>query len=172
MPKATKLGRMVTHHEGLQLITSLDPSITWPCEDTWQIKYFTYPLVLWTPMDSKHDRKVTYCKGFPPIKSHNPWNTLNHFKHVVTWNNVVNWIGYISICNRPMFTKLGKVMTCYEKVQPLNLHDLALVTWLSPFSQDFWPLNLVGCWLQGGGSERKCLSRRRLLVYCKMATLI
>ena len=28
----TKLSRMVTNYEGLQPVTSHDPSITWPCE--------------------------------------------------------------------------------------------------------------------------------------------
>ena len=30
-------------------------------------------------------------------------------------------------------------------------------------SQDLWLLNFAGCWIQGGGSARKCLSCHRLL---------
>ena len=35
---------------------------------------------------------------------------------------------------------------------------------LSPLSQDLWPLNLAGSWLQGGGPERKCISHHRVVV--------
>ena len=34
----------------------------------------------------------------------------------------------IFICNRPMATKLGKVVTYRERLQPFKSHDLTLVT--------------------------------------------
>ena len=51
---------------------------------------------------------------------------------------------------------------------PLKLHDLKLVEWqidkiISPLSQDLRPLNLTGCWLQGGCSECKRLSHYWIL---------
>ena len=66
------------------------------------------------------------------------------------------------------------VLTYCEKLPHLALRtlwssDQQVVTWqfkkfLFLLSQGFWPLKLAGCWLQGGGSARKCLSCHRLLV--------
>ena len=46
MSIATRVGRMVTYLHGLLPISSLDPSIKWPCEITWQIKHVLSPLAL------------------------------------------------------------------------------------------------------------------------------
>ena len=76
----------------------------------------------------------------------------------------------------PMVSKLGKVMTCPEKLQNLKLHELVLVMleidrFITSFSKNVWLLNLVGCWLQGGGSEYKRPSRYLLLVIFLFTTL-
>ena len=49
-----------------------------------------------------------------------------------------------------MVSKLGKVMTCPEKLQNLKLHELVLVMleidrFITSFSKNVWLLNLVGC---------------------------
>ena len=67
-------------------------------------------------------------------------------------------------------TKIDKVVTYQEVLSLLNSHDIKLVTGqinkiISPLSQDLWPLNLAGCWLQREGLECKRVSRHRLLVY-------
>ena len=67
-------------------------------------------------------------------------------------------------------SKLLHLQKTYEKVQILKSHDLTLDTWqidkvISLLSKDLWQLNLAGRWVQGGCSERKRLSRDRLLVF-------
>ena len=69
-----------------------------------------------------------------------------------------------------MATKLDKVAPCCERLEPLNSHGLTLIRQqideiTSLLSQDLWTLNLAGCWLQGGGSEVKRLSRHWLFVF-------
>lgn len=87
---------------------------------------------------------------------------------------MTNWIHYIFNCRRPLSTKLSKVVTYRERL-PISESNEALTKWptsdhvtswtkIYPLLQDLWPLNLVDCWLQGGGSERKCLSRLGLLL--------
>ena len=44
MPMATKLGKLVTWHEGLPPIMLLDPLVTWSCEIMWQTKIIISPL--------------------------------------------------------------------------------------------------------------------------------
>ena len=43
-PMTTKHGRVATYHDGLQLIKSHDPLITWSCRITWQTKIIISPL--------------------------------------------------------------------------------------------------------------------------------
>ena len=51
MSMTTKLCKGVTYHEGVPLIKSHDPRITWSCEIAWQTKIIKYPLLqcLWLP---------------------------------------------------------------------------------------------------------------------------
>ena len=44
MPMATKVGRVVTYHEGLPPIKSHDRLITWSCKITGQTKFVITPL--------------------------------------------------------------------------------------------------------------------------------
>lgn len=50
-----------------------------------------------------------------------------------------------------MVTKLAHLQKNYNRLQPLKLHDLMLLTWQidTSLSLDLWSLNLAGCWLQG-----------------------
>ena len=73
------------------------------------------------------------------------------------WNNV----DMTSLCLlgiRPMGTKLGKMMTYYERLPFLKSH-YCLITWptwgkvtnwkvISPFSQDLLSLSLAGCYFK------------------------
>ena len=51
MPMATKLGKVATDHEELPAMKLLDPSVTYFCEVTWYIKYFTslFAIDHWPP---------------------------------------------------------------------------------------------------------------------------
>ena len=67
MSMATKLGRIVTFHEGIPLRKSHDPLTTWSCEITWQTKnIFTTT----KPMATKLGSVMTYLEGLLPIKSY------------------------------------------------------------------------------------------------------
>ena len=84
MSMATKLGRIVTFHEGIPLRKSHDPLTTWSCEITWQTKnIFTTT----KPMATKLGSVMTYLEGLLPIKSYDfliiwlyeiMWQTRNH----------------------------------------------------------------------------------------------
>ena len=76
-----KHNRVVAYNEELSLIKLHDPSITWFCEVTRQIRYFICPLAL-DPMDTKHGKAVTYSEGLSPINLHNPLNM---------WSIEVRW---------------------------------------------------------------------------------
>ena len=45
-PMDTKYGKLVTYHEGLQLIKSHDHLNKWFCEVTWQIRYIISPVTI------------------------------------------------------------------------------------------------------------------------------
>ena len=76
---ATKLGRMVTYHDGPPPIESSDHLIMWPCKITWQTKNISTTTV---PMATKLGREVIYLKGLLPINSHGSW---------VTWSCKITW---------------------------------------------------------------------------------
>ena len=87
-------------------------------------------------------RMVTHRLELSPIKS---WEPL------ITWSSEVTWQTkyFIPPFAEDMNTKLGRVVNYREKLQPLNSHDLNLVTWqigkiLFPLSKNLWPLNLAG----------------------------
>ena len=161
MLMVTKFGRMVTYYNVLPPIMSHDTSITWPREFTRQIKCVisSFALGQWTP---------TMTRWWLIVRAFHRKSQMTPC--VATWDHVTNQIGYISICSRPMTNNLGKVVTYCQRVQPLKSHERKFVMWqidkiISPFSQDFWALNLTGFgWLEGGGSERKRQSRQGLLV--------
>ena len=50
---------------------------------------------------------------------------------VVLWSHVINEIHCMSICKRPMYTKLCQVLTYFERLTPLKPHDpfIAWPTW-------------------------------------------
>ena len=93
---ATKLGNAVTHHKELLLINLLDPSITWFCEVTSNIKYFISPFAP-RPMATKRAKVVTCLEGLSVINSHNP---LNMCSREVTWQ-IKNIISPMSQCLWP-----------------------------------------------------------------------
>ena len=51
-----------------------DPLMTWSCNITWQMKY-VIPLLPQMLIAIKLGKVVSYYKGLPCIKSHNPLNT-------------------------------------------------------------------------------------------------
>ena len=68
MSMATKLGWVLTYLEGVSLIKSHDPLITWSCEISWRTKTH-YMSTTTMSMATKLDRVVTYCQAGPPTKS-------------------------------------------------------------------------------------------------------
>ena len=71
IPITTKLGGVVTYHEGLSPIKSNDPLIMLSFKIKWQTKNISTTRV---PLAKKHDRITTYCDGLLPIKSHDTWS--------------------------------------------------------------------------------------------------
>ena len=69
-----------------------------------------------------------------------------------------------------MSAKLDKVVTCCDRLQPLKLYDLTLITWeidekyISIFIR-LLPLNIAGCSFQAKDSERKRLSHHHIFVF-------
>lgn len=110
-------------------------------------------------MVTRYDKEITtHCKEIQLVKLH---DTLIWWSCEITrkMKNVK------SPLIRPMDTKLGKIMTYYERLPFLKSH-YPLITWptwgnvtnwkvISPFSQDLLSLSLAGWLLQGGGSEHK-----------------
>lgn len=110
-------------------------------------------------MDTKHGKMEKSCQGLPPIKL---------YKFLTTWSREVTW--KIKIIKSPIIKCLLSPI-----FYRLKLYDLTLVMWqihktiTSSLSQGLLLLNLTGCWLQGGCSERKQLSRHRLLAKISIA---
>ena len=63
-------------------------------------------------MVTKNGKVVTLRKAIPPINSH---------KHVFTWGDMTNQKQNISII--PMFTRHTKVVTYFEELLPIFLHE-------------------------------------------------
>ena len=91
MPMGTKLGRVVTYHEGIPPIKSRDPLITWSCEITRQTKtiinsttrlavgsYQKRHMNVLSLLATKLGRTVTYLNSFLPIKSHDSFITWSY----------------------------------------------------------------------------------------------
>ena len=107
MPVVTKLGRMVTYHEGLPSIISHDLLITWSCEIIWQTKSIISPVpqYLW------------------PQNLVGWWLTLRgsyRYSHLTFWLCGLAWSRdklkpYLYYYNT-MVTKLGKVVTYHEEL--------------------------------------------------------
>ena len=78
------------------------------------------------------------------------------FNEMILWGYMTNYI----------YLHLQKA---HENQTRRNSDLLKKVTWgqlsvwifLSPLSQELWPLNLAGCWLWGGFSAHKCLTYNR-----------
>ena len=81
-------------------------------------------------MVTKNGKVVTLRKAIPPINSH---------KHVFTSGDMTNQKQNISII--PMFTRHTKVVTYFEELLPIFLHE-KFEKLLFPVSQNLWLLNL------------------------------
>ena len=88
--------------------------VSWPCNHV--IIIYELTKYLWLPSSAGYIQwEVTFHK------------VKRTFDHVVLKGPLKNWICYISTTTRPMTTKLGKVVTYYEKLplikpyNPLNM---------------------------------------------------
>ena len=111
-------------------------------------------------MVTKLRRMVTFYERLSPIKSHNP---------SIMWSSEIKWQTkpIISTLAMPADTRVvGRWLTLRRSHTYSNMvfwsREHCEVTWkfeksISPLSQDLWPLNLTGCWLQGGAAESKHL---------------
>ena len=121
----TKLGRVVTYHEELPLLKLHDSSTTWFCEVTWQIKYSIFSLTL-----DQWSPNMFYLQKTSGNKTRQgadlPWETPT-LKSTWPFDHVIN-------------------VRSFENLEKFNIFSL---------SQDFCPLNLVGCWVTGVDSARK-----------------
>ena len=147
MPIATKLGRVVTYHEGLPPIKSHDPLITWSCKITWQTKFIITPLPK-VAMTRKLGRMVTltYLEGLLTIKSHNA---------LITWSCKFTWQTKV-IISTLRSSRLGKLVPHFDRLLPIKSYH-PLIMWfceitrqpkiiISPLSQCLWLPKLLGCW--------------------------
>ena len=166
MHMSTTFGRILSFLEGILPIKSYYPSIAW---SSCMTHYFHYiSISTEQSMVTRYDKEITtHCKEIQLVKLH---GTLIWWSCEITrkMKNVK------SPLIRPMDTKLGKIMTYYERLPFLKSH-YPLITWptwgnvtnwkvISPFSQDLLSLSLAGWLLQGGGSEHK-RQNRQLFVY-------
>ena len=152
---ATKSNKVVTYRQELRAKESHKPLNMW--SHVTDQKHYISTITM--PIATKPGRKVSCREGLSDIKLH---HHLNKYLLGVIWE-----IRYISNCWRPMHTKLYKVMTYHKRLPLIKSHNPLIIwprwghmtDWKSLLSQNVWPLNLAGWWLQGGGSEHKCLSR-------------
>ena len=66
-------------------------------------------------MDYKHGKAVSYCDGFPSIRSLNPFNTRSL--------EIILQIKNIATAAMPRATKLGQWVIYHEKLPLIMLHD-------------------------------------------------
>ena len=157
MSTNTKLDRMMTYLEGLLRINSHDHLVTRSCEICGKPK----PLYLYYHnfMVTKLGRVVTYPEGLPSIKSHDLLVVKGSCE--ITWQikTIISPLHFTVTCRGggPFL----KVIWTFDHVTNVRSCDKSKQLYLS---QDLRLPNLVGCWLRGGGSEHKRLSRHRLLV--------
>ena len=107
------------------------------------------------PIATKLGRVVTYHKGLPPIKSHDPLITCSF---EITWQTG----NIISLLHIPTATKLGRMMTYSERLLFITLLNPLLtrscnITWqintiIFPLPQCLQPLKLTGWGLPMRGS--------------------
>ena len=115
MPMATKLGRVVGYYERILPVKSNDPLIRWLCSITWQAKtclqcHSAYGHQIW------QDGNLSWLALAHKIT----W----YFNHLVLEDHLTNESHCISITTVPMTTKLGRMVTYIERLQPIKSHDL------------------------------------------------
>ena len=170
MPMTTKLGRVVTYHEGFPSIKSHDPLVVWSCKITWQTKFMLTPPPeqLWTPKLAGCRSQVTLTSCYP-IKSHNPLNTWSCDitwqaktiisslsqclwsrnaqcpDHVVLQSHLTNENHYTSTTRVSMATKLSRMVAHLDGLLPIKSHD-SLIMWsfkiMWPAKTIIFPLSL------------------------------
>ena len=151
-------------------------NVNTPNKVTWPVTKEIQKLRLTKPATLKNSVKENSVKV-----TRQGWHTMKNPTHKVAWSfihlvllgHVRNWILYISIYRRPMYTKLGKLLAYCEMLPHLKSHD-PLIKWptwdhvtiwkVKTISQDLWLLELTRCWVTGECLAHKCFGRHRLLV--------
>ena len=102
-----------------------------------------------------------------------PWGTPIHIdSHRMTrrWSGIVTSCYKLNtyFCLQKTYGHQIMQVADLLRLRPLKSHD-PLIMWqfekfISPLSQDFWPLNLAGWWLWGGGSSREVITKFLLYI--------